>query len=38
MKNKEFGYFYYQTPWAGVILEKLIVSKLVKKLSTFYGT
>jgi hypothetical protein len=32
MKNKEFGHFYYPTPRSGVILEKLIVSQLVKKL------
>jgi len=29
---------YYLTPWSEVLLEKLTVTELVKKFSTFYGT
>jgi len=29
---------YLLTPWSRVLLEKLIISQLVKKLFAFYGT
>jgi hypothetical protein len=33
-----YYYYYLLTPWSRVLLDKLIVTKLVKKFPTFYGT
>jgi hypothetical protein len=38
VQAKMFSPTILQTPWSRVFLEKLIVTQLVKKLPTFYGT